>query len=151
MPGPFTRTLEKRGRQTDGGRVLRCRHYLSSAGFAWLTIARASTTLQERAQQRLQAEARTLGQEGLGRLDLMSRALEVLASTYPSHQNLDLFRTQLGAVFQVPPDAVSLVPPSGQAIPIIGAIALPSRPNARWNISSSGVASSWAVMSVRYS
>jgi putative nucleotidyltransferase with HDIG domain len=95
---------------------------LPVGAFTALTLHGTLRTLEERARRVLHREARQLGQQALGRLDLLARALHVLADNdigvtqgagHPAAAHMDM-------LFSHPPEAVTFLPHDAPAVPIRG-------------------------------
>ena len=94
------------------------------AGLAALTVNRTTADLEARARERLQYEARTVGQEALGRLQLLGRGLELLGAGVLSEVGDG--EALVGQLFIPRPPALAVLPSDGMPIPLVGQLSVPA-------------------------
>jgi putative nucleotidyltransferase with HDIG domain len=94
------------------------------AGLAALTVSRTTADLEDRARERLRYDARTVGQEALGRLELLSRSLELLGTGVLGH--VGDVEALVGQLFVPRPPALAVLPGDNTPIPLVGQLSVPA-------------------------
>lgn len=89
--------------------------------FALLSVRGTIEALEVRARRTLHFEARALGQEALGRLDLLSRTLNVLATDMLAGKlEPTSMSARIEALFDRVPEAIVVLPGSGPSVVLRG-------------------------------